>query len=134
MTKRKNPEDKLPVGRPSKYDPEVMLPKIIEIGKVGGSKVEMAVEIGISRETFNQWEKDFPEFSDTTRKAILLSQAWWEKNGRLGTFGGIEGYNANSYSFQMKNRFRDDWRDKVETEHSGKVEGFALNIDLGEKK
>ena len=126
----KEPAPKRPVGRPSEYDPS-MLDKIIEIGKIGGSQVEMAVEIGVSRETFYRWKDELPEFCDTVKKALDLSQSWWEKQGRVATFAG-DGFNATSYIFNMKNRFKEDWRDKVETEHSGKVEGLAINIDLGD--
>lgn len=80
---------------------------------------EMAAEIGISRETFNVWRKDRKDFSDAVKEAVALSQAWWEKQGRMATFGAIDGFNATSYIFQMKNRFRDDWRDKHDLEHSG---------------
>lgn len=107
-----------PIGRPSIYDP-AMCERVVECGREGMGVAEMAAEIGISRETFNAWRKSRPEFSDAVKEAVALSQAWWEKQGRMATFGAIDGFNATSYIFQMKNRFRDDWRDKHDLEHSG---------------
>lgn len=107
-------------GRPTKYTPE-MCGKIIELGKVGASKHEMAMEIGISIDTWCSWQNENKEFSEAVKKSTDFSQAWWEKQGRLATFGAFEGFNATSFIFNMKNRFRDSWRDKQETEHSGAV-------------
>lgn len=107
-----------PIGRPSIYDP-AMCDRVVECGREGMGVAEMSAEIGISRETFNAWRKSRPDFSDAVKEAVSLSQAWWEKQGRMATFGAIDGFNATSYIFQMKNRFRDDWRDKHDVEHSG---------------
>lgn len=113
---------KHPGGRPSKFDPEEMLPKLSEIGTEGGSKAEMAVALGISRDTFHRWIREYPEFSDSVKKAELLSQIWWEKKGREKTFDS-NGFNATSFIFQMKNRFPCDWRDVRQNEHTGKDGG-----------
>jgi hypothetical protein len=127
------PKAKHPGGRPSKYNPEEMLPRLSEVGTVGGSKAEMAVALGISRDTFHSWVKQHPEFSDAVKTAELLSQAWWEKNGRQKTFDS-NGFNATAFIFQMKNRFPTDWRDVKQTELTGadggpvRVEQSPLNV------
>jgi hypothetical protein len=36
----------------------------------------------------------------------------------LATFGATPGFNPTSYIFNMKNRFKEDWRDKVESDHT----------------
>lgn len=111
-------------GRPTKYKPE-MCDQIIELGKQGASKHEMAAEIGIRFSTWNNWEHSNPIFMEAVSEALAQSQAWWEKNGRIATFGGYDGFNATSYIFQMKNRFSNDWRDKRETQYEG---GLTVNI------
>jgi transposase len=108
----------MPGGRPTKYTPD-MCDRIIELGKVGASKHEMAMEIDVAVSTFDVWQNENKEFSEAVKKAVEFSQAWWEKQGRLATFGAFDGFNATSFIFNMKNRFRDSWRDKQETEHSG---------------
>ena len=108
-------------GRPTKYDP-AMCETVIECGKEGKTLAEMAAAIDVDRATLNDWRNQHPEFSSAVKRGLDLAQAWWESQGRVATFGGVDGYNATSYIFQMKNRFRDDWNDTVKTEHGGKVQ------------
>lgn len=108
-------------GRPTDYD-AAYCDQVIELGKTGASKAEMAAELGIVRQTLDNWCEQFPEFMDAVKQAVSWSQAWWEKQGRLATFGGTEGFNATSFIFNMKNRFPADWKDKVEQEQTGKVD------------
>lgn len=110
----------MPAGRPTKYTPD-MCDRVIELGKTGASKHEMALELGIAMSTFDVWQNENPQFSEAVSRSLELSQGWWEKNGRLATFGAFDGFNATSFIFNMKNRFRDSWKDKQETEHSGAV-------------
>ena len=76
-------------------------------------------KLGLHYETFQAYREKHPEFSEAVKASLRKSQAWWERQGRKATFGGTDGFNATSFIFNMKNRFKDDWRDKVETEHSG---------------
>lgn len=110
--------DKKKVGRPTKYEPE-MCDAVIEYGKQGMSKCEMAAELDIAYSNFDRWQNEIPEFQEAIKDAMKRSQAWWERNGRKATFGDVDGFNATSYIFNMKNRFRDDWHDTVKNEHSG---------------
>ena len=121
----------MPAGRPSKYDP-AMCETVIAAGEQGMTLAEMADAIGVTRETLRQWVNDRPEFSSAVKEGLDKAQAWWERKGREATFGEIPGYNATSYIFQMKNRFKDDWRDKVEQEHSGGVAIVRMS-DLDER-
>ena len=108
------------MGRPTKYDPS-FCEKVIELGRQGASKAEMALDLGIAYSTFDVWQNDKPDFSEAVKAAERLSQGWWEKQGRIATFGGCDGFNATAFIFNMKNRFKEDWRDKVEQEHTGGV-------------
>ena len=108
----------MPAGRPTKYDP-AMCEAVIDCGKQGMGKCEMAAELDICYNSFEAYQEQHPEFLKAVKTALRHSQAWWEGKGRLATFGEIDGFNATSYIFNMKNRFKDDWRDKHETEHSG---------------
>lgn len=110
----------MPAGRPTKYNPD-MCEKVIELGKIGASQHEMSLELDIDWTTFADWRDNNPEFSKAVSKAVSFAQAWWEKSGRIATFGGHEGFNATSFIFNMKNRFKDDWRDKVETDNTNKT-------------
>lgn len=111
----------MPAGRPTKYDPSYC-EKVIEMGKYGASKHEMALDLDINFSTFLLWQETHEEFSKAVREATGFAQAWWEKNGRTATFGSTPGFNATSFIFNMKNRFKEDWRDRVEQDISAKVE------------
>ena len=113
----------MPAGRPTKYDP-AFCDVVIELGCTGASKVEMACKLGISRDSFDVYEKTHPQFSEAVKEAVAYSQAWWEEKGRTATFGGVDNFNATAFIFNMKNRFPGDWKDKRETELSGTVELF----------
>lgn len=110
----------MPAGRPTKYDPS-FCDTVLESGTAGKTLAGMAEDLDIDRSTLNDWMEQHEEFSRAVKRGLQKAQAWWEDQGRIATFGGVEGFNATSYIFQMKNRFRDDWRDKQEREHSGSV-------------
>lgn len=109
------------MGRPTKYDP-AFCERVVDMGREGMGKCEMASELDLHYETFEAYQAKHPDFSEAVKAALRLSQAWWEKQGRVATFGAHPGFNATSYIFNMKNRFKEDWRDKVEQEQSGTTE------------
>ncbi len=109
---------KHPGGRPSKYDP-AYCERVIELGKEGASVVEMAVEIGVSRNTLETtWPEAHPEFLQALTHARECSQAWWEKTGRVGMFDNA--INPSIWSRSMAARFPRDWREVKGTELTGK--------------
>ncbi len=122
------------VGRPTKYDP-AMCEAVIEAGAQGMTLAEMADIIGVTRETVRAWVAEKPEFSCAVKEGLDKAQAWWERKGREATFGAIDGYNATSYIFQMKNRFKEDWADRQL--HGSDPEnplpsGFAVTFNGGD--
>jgi len=100
-------------GRPSIYKSE-MCSEAIELGGQGKSLTQIAVALGVSKDTLYTWVKEKPEFSDAIQKARAAAQAWWEERGQLATDGEIPGFNATAWVFTMKNRFRDDYADRKE--------------------
>lgn len=118
-----------PGGRPTDYDP-AMCEVVISCGDEGKTLAEMARAIGVDRSTLADWREQHPEFSRAVKEGLDRAQAWWEEKGRVATFGGFEGFNATSYIFQMKNRFREDWRDRHEVEHSGGLKIERIVVDF----
>jgi hypothetical protein len=105
---------KTKTGAPSKYKPE-MLEVIIKLMKEGASKVEISAEIDVSTETMAQWcnpEGEYynKEFSATIKKGLRLSQAWWERKGRVELEN--KDFSYTGWYMNMKNRFQ--WADKQE--------------------
>lgn len=103
----------MPAGRPTKYKPE-MCEAVIAAGEDGETLAGMAEAIDVDRSTLNEWVAKHPEFSRAVKRGLQKAQAWWERQGRVATFGGTDGFNATSFIFNMKNRFPEDWRDKQE--------------------
>lgn len=106
----------MPAGRPTKYRAE-MCKEVVELGKEGASLHEIALQLDIHYDTLNEWRKEKPEFSEAIKKAQANAQGWWEQKGRLATIGQVDNFNATAFIFNMKNRFKEDWRDKQEVEN-----------------
>lgn len=104
------------VGRPTKYDPTWMLDKIIEVGRLGGSKDKMAAMIGVHLDTLYDWAEKHAEFSEALKKAVQLSKVWWENFGQVSALGMVDGFNSTTWIFNMKNRFPETYRDVKITE------------------
>jgi orotate phosphoribosyltransferase-like protein len=105
------------MGRPSSYSPD-MLPKILELMEEGASLVEVAAELNISRSTLNDWKDEESErfnkdFSDTIKRGVELSNAWWEREGRKALRD--KEFNSTLWYMNMKNRF--DWADNVKNKN-----------------
>lgn len=106
-------------GRPTKYDPD-MCAQVIECGKDGYSKAELAAELEVTRETLNEWGKAHPEFSDALQRAHELSLAWWEKQSRVNL--ATQGFQSGLWKQAMSGRFpAEPYRERTETDHSGAV-------------
>jgi transposase len=106
-------------GRPSKYNKK-HCKTVLDLMKKGESVVACCAELSISRETFYQWVKEYPEFSDTYKIGMVYAERWWENIGKKGVLSlefkssdGTSGrVHPGMYSFFMKNRFH--WTDRVE--------------------
>lgn len=111
----------MPAGRPSTYDPD-FCERVIEMGKKGFSKVQMAADLDVAKSTIQEWEKAHEEFSVALTRAMAYSQAWWEAKGQdcLIMPAGMT-FQGNVWSRSMAARFPDDWREssKVQAELSG---------------
>lgn len=110
------------LGRPTAYDP-AFCARVIELGATGASKVELAVELGVVRNTLDNWAAEHPEFLSALTRARELSQVWWERKGRAGLEG--QGFNASLWAKNVSCRFPDDWTDKSKQEVTG-ANGAAL--------
>lgn len=55
-------------GRPTKRTPETVK-RLCDAIRLGASYADACGYAGVSFETFNEWRKDFPEFSDAVKEA-----------------------------------------------------------------
>lgn len=108
------------VGRPSKFKPAYGN-MLIEHLAGGASIASFAAEIGVSRSTINQWAEDHEEFSEALKIAKAKCSAWWEGRLRAIAVAGAAPGAATAVIFGLKNMASDDWRDRQDVEHGGKV-------------
>lgn len=80
-------------------------------------------------DTVERYCKDFPEDFpiEKIEEALRSQMMLWEEIGMEGAKGERPGFNAASWIFNMKNRFKADWRDKIDydVEFTGDVK-FVL--------
>src|SRR5690606_1482922 len=88
--------------------------------------------VDVSKSTIYEWIDNFSDFSDSVKTGTEKSRLFWEKAGVKGLFNrsesgvGSESFNTANWIFTMKNRFRDEWRDKQEVDHT--TNGESINI------
>lgn len=112
-------------GRPSKYKPEYA-----ELAQnycmQGATDAEVAGFLGVSLRTVGDWKlahTDFAEAMSTGKEqadAKVIGALY--RNALAG--------NVTAQIFWLKNRRKEDWRDRVETEHSGKITHEVSRIEL----
>jgi hypothetical protein len=90
------------MGRPSKYDP-AFCERVIELGREGCGKAEIADELDVSRQTLLNWSNEHPEFLDALQRAHDCSLAWWEKQARKNL--STSGYQSGLWKQAMSGRF-----------------------------
>lgn len=96
-------------GRPTKYRPE-MCEQVVALGAQGASKVEIAFELGVTRNTLDNWAAEHPDFLSAITRAKEAEQVWWEREGRSNL--KTQGYQSSMWSRSMAARFA-DWREKT---------------------
>jgi hypothetical protein len=125
----KDKGEKHPGGRPTVYRPDFCA-KVIKAGEAGKSYTQIAVMLGVTRETLYAWRDEKPEFSDALTRARQSAQAWWEDVGQAGL--EKQGFQSSMWAKNMTCRFPDDWRDNSRTEITGK-DGEPIKIQKIER-
>ncbi|MBX3583564.1 MAG: hypothetical protein KF810_16890 [Rhizobiaceae bacterium] len=106
------------MSRPSTYLPSYC-DDVIKLGKEGKSKAQMASFFDVSRQTIDNWADANPEFLEALNRAMAHCQAWWEDKGQTGMEKA--GFNAAVWKKSVEARFRDDYTERKEVEHSGEM-------------
>lgn len=106
-------ENKRPVGRPPKTLkdlPQGWELKLKEMGAEGMLDIDAIVYLGISKETFYEFVKEYPDFTNAVQEMRNLSHTWWASIPRKGFKDGkSKDLNSNLWHLVMRNKFKDEW-------------------------
>jgi hypothetical protein len=114
-------EQKKVMGRPRYSTMEVLVARgkapatwkedILDLGERGKNKIHYANYLNISRDTLYKIMDRDPNFADTIKRALDLSQQWWiDRVGESFEEGKSQKVNAMLWRYMMENTFRKDWR------------------------
>ena len=100
----------------------------------GASDIEVMRQIwewrgSFSKDLWERWIKEEASFKEVISMGNILSQAWWEMNGRKNIAN--KGFNSVLWYMNMKNRF--GWADTQSIEHKGSIEHVGV-VRLPHKK
>ena len=105
-------------GRPTKYDP-AYCEAMVAFCQDGSSLSSFAANIGVARSSLTKWCEEHEEFSLALKVAKTAVAAWYDQTARKVAVNG--GGNAALCIFGLKNFDDGDFRDKIETQHSGGI-------------
>lgn len=142
----------MPAGRPSAFKPEYV-EQARKLCLLGAIDKDLADFFGVSEQTVNSWKEKHPEFLESLNKSKAESDAkvvrslyeramgyshpedkifgTLDKDGEPLIVPTTKHYPPDTTAciFWLKNRQPEDWRDKQDIEHSGKVSIFASEQD-----
>ena len=99
------------MGRKPKYSRQLIednYPAMLAKAKKGGTKVQLAVILGVAKQTLYKWMEDHEEFSATIRDLMTISQGHWEEIKYKKSATNAPGSDV-MIKFSMANMFRNDY-------------------------
>ena len=122
------------MARPTKYNSSMLI-NAQKFAKVGMTDVQMALALGVSKATFNNWKKDYPEFLDSIKKAKTGSDeaivnSLHKRASGFTHDGKYYPPDPVSMIFWLKNRQSEDWRDKQEHDHNLKNWPDSITVKI----
>ena len=112
-------------GQPSLYSP-AYCEEIIELGRLGWSTVQCASHFNVTRQTLYEWRHRYPDFDKAMILAAEHAQAYWENVGATGAL--TKKVDATIWGRIMAARFKEDWTDRKQVDHSGQIDTGRSNI------
>ena len=119
---------------------------LVEHMEKGLSFESFAGVLRVSKQTLYNWAEQNQEFLDAKNVGTELARLWWESKATdyllnmekttRDSDGNVEtvktSLNSTVWIFNMKNRFKDEWKDKHENEFSGSIGTVIMPTPLDE--
>lgn len=129
-------------GRPTDYNPE-WVNIVPDMFREGQSITEVAVGLGITKQTLYRYMELYPAFSDAIHEGREISQSWWERQGREGLYKTTEynddgsridrSINDRLWMNNVRFRFPDDWQERKEKTPGSEQSPMRVIIDYSGK-
>lgn len=97
-----------------------MCEEVVELGKTGASQKIMFSALGISKTTAAAWRKKYPEFEEAMDRAVVESQAWWEREALANLNNRT--YNTRLFEIATRAQFPQDYKERMEIKQDVKAE------------
>jgi hypothetical protein len=78
--------------------------RVLELGREGLSRAEIAAALGASRVQLDAWAKEHPAFTIALERADTLAEAWWWARPREALTKG-ESFRASIWARAMAQRY-----------------------------
>jgi len=99
------------MGRPKYEITEQVIKQAESLAATGLTKEQMASALGISYQTFNERQKEYPEFLE----AIKRGQHKGIATVTNALFQKAKGGDNTAMIFFLKNRSPDEWKDRIDS-------------------
>lgn len=103
-------------GRPSKLE-QIDLKQVEALAGLGLKDTEIANVLGVSEKTLNTYKKN-PYFLQSLKTGKDKADA----NVARALYNNAINGNVTAQIFWLKNRRKEDWREKYDIDHSGSIE------------
>jgi transposase len=116
------------MGRPTLYRPEYCS-KVIELGRQGKSKEQIAAQLGLGWNTLGGWAEKHPEFKEALHEAKNLELSFWEDLGlqHIVEVPGSGRLNSAVWNKIMSCRFPHKYSERNKIELTG-ADGGAIQV------
>lgn len=96
----------------------------------GRSIEEVCQEWDIVVQTYNEWKKEHPEFTEAHMKGVRDSATYWHKLNRAVASGEQKNANAGLIQFALKNIDGINWADKTEIHNTHEEQITTIRIEV----
>ena len=132
----------MPAGRPSGFKPE-FAEQAAKLARLGATDMQVADFFGVETRTIYRWKNEFPKFCQALKvgkdeldqqvERSLYHRAVGFEHEAVKIFCAKDGQvtsvpyreivppDTTACIFWLKNRRKEDWRDKTDVEHTGTI-------------